>query len=233
MYIQLFYYWLSLLYKMNKSVSFYLLLLFPMATLAISGGYSVQSSEKYPFSVTLTNPILCGGSIISLDPPWILTAAHCIENLVVTGTIQDYSIAYGDKDFDQQSYAAVKKAVLHPLYITTTSQQLQADRTESVPYDIGLIQLESPLVATSVVNRIPILTDSLSDLRLETIGMGYTGYGQPHADVLQYAQCNSSNTNTLPDNNFNHSIILATSNAGLCHGDSGTALFNKQKRCFY
>lgn len=197
-----------------------------MAIFAMSGGYSVQSSDKYPFSVTLTNPILCGGSIISLDPPWILTAAHCIENLVVTGTENDYSVAYGDKEFVHQSYAAVKKAVLHPLY-TTSSQSLQpqayaVDGTGSVPYDIGLIQLTSPLVPTSAVNRIPILMDSSSSTRLEAIGMGYTGYQQPHADVLQYTQCKISKTNALPNNNFDHSTVLTTSKAGLCHGDSGT-----------
>lgn len=56
---------------------------------------------------------------------------------------------------------------------------------------------------------------------LETIGMGYTGVGQAHANVLQYAQCNSSNTTPLYGNNYNNSITLATSTAGLCHGDSG------------
>jgi secreted trypsin-like serine protease len=197
-------------------------LLFPTAALAISGGHPAQSSKKYPFSVTLTSPILCGGSIISLDPPWILTAAHCIENLIVRETEQDYSIAYGDKDFAQQSYAAAKKTVLHPLY-TTSHQVRSADRTESVPYDIGLIQLASPLKSNSVVNRIPISIDSSlnNTWLLETIGMGYTGYEQSYSDVLQYAQCSI----LQQENKFNHSVILATSNASLCHGDSGIILY--------
>lgn len=197
---------------------------------AMTGGTSVQSSSKYPFSVTLTDPILCGGSIISLDPPWILTAAHCIENSEINP--DGYTVAYGNRNFSEQSYAAITQAISHPLYVS--SQQLQTqvyatDRTDVIPYDIGLIRLKYPLVANTHVNRIPLLmnfTDnegiSKTMNMLETIGMGYTGYEKPHAELLQFTQCNSSNMGTLRDNNFNHSIILATSNAGLCHGDSGT-----------
>lgn len=139
-------------------------------------------------------------------------------------------MAYGNRNFSEQSYAAIQQAVSHPLYVS--SQQLQTqvyatDRTDVIPYDIALIKLKSPLVANTHVNRIPISTASLNkeedpNAYKETIGMGYIGYEKPHADLLQYTPCNSSNAGTLRDNNFNHSIILATSDAGLCHGDSGT-----------
>ncbi|KAL7315256.1 hypothetical protein PS15m_006727 [Mucor circinelloides] len=208
-------------------------LLLPAMVSAMTGGTIVESSSKYPFSVTLTDPILCGGSIISLDPPWILTAAHCIENLEIH--TNDYTVAYGNRNFSEQSYAAIQQAVSHPLYVS--SQQLQTqvyatDRTDVIPYDIALIKLKSPLVANTHVNRIPISTIPFNTEEdpttyKETIGMGYTGYEKPHAELLQYTRCNSSNAGTLRDNNFNHSITLATSDAGLCHGDSGSPLLIK------
>lgn len=98
------------------------------------------------------------------------------------------------------------------------------DGAEISPYDIALIELTEPLEATIDVNRIRFLdhrNDSNSNDKLETIGMGYLGIGRPHADVLQYASCNSSHSTPLRNNNFNNSIIPTTSNANLCHGDSG------------
>lgn len=216
----------------------------PCTIIAISGGSAVQSSKQYPFSVTLTNPILCGGSIISLNPPWILTAAHCIESFKLDE--EDSSLAYGSRNFSQLSYARIKQVVSHPMYMSAAQLKTQVytmDGVEIAPYDIALVQLTEPLVSSKYVNRIrldePFSDDNNNNtansmlaktgetLSLETIGMGYTGVSQPHATMLQYAVCNSSDTTTLRNNNFNHSIILSKSNAGLCHGDSGSPLLYK------
>ncbi|KAI9471948.1 MAG: trypsin-like cysteine/serine peptidase domain-containing protein [Benjaminiella poitrasii] len=196
---------------------------------AISRGNTVESSHQYPFFVTLTDPILCGGSIISLDPPWILTAAHCIESLVIRNNNRDYSVAYGSRNFSRQTYAAVKRAFTHPLYVSAQQLQTQVyatDRSNFIPYDIGLLELREPLKANRHVNRIPILTANVNATEQEhiTMGMGYTGYGQSYANILQSAKCNITNSDLLKSNNFNHSILLATSNAELCHGDSGSPL---------
>jgi secreted trypsin-like serine protease len=228
-----------------SSILLLYILLFPYFTCAISGGKSVPSSQQYPFSVTLVNNlILCGGSIISLDPPYILTAAHCIEDFNINyEKDSSRSVAYGDRDFSLQSHARVKRVISHPLYIPSSSSQNQVyavNRTDTTPYDIGLIELTKPLVANINVNRIRLYVDQDNDSRvnitntmrnnntttasaaiLETIGMGYTGFQQPHANLLQYAKCNSHNITPLRDNNYNNSIILAISDAGLCHGDSG------------
>ncbi|RCI02391.1 hypothetical protein CU098_008529 [Rhizopus stolonifer] len=191
---------------------------------AMSGGRAVTSSEQFPFFVTLTTPILCGGTIISLDPAWIITAAHCIEDST-SGSL----IGYGSREFSKQTYATIKQIVLHPLYVSNKQLETQvyaSNRTDIVPYDIGLLQLTKPLPQNEYTDRIPLLADQ-EIATLETMGMGYTGYQQPHADLLQYTECNSSRTGVLHDDNFNHSIILAHSEANLCHGDSGSPLVTK------
>lgn len=216
---------------------FLILSILPCTIIAISGGNAVQSSQQYPFSVTLTYPILCGGSIISLNPPWILTAAHCVESFKLDE--EDSSLAYGSRNFSRLSYARIRQVVSHPMYMSAAqlkSQVYTMDGVEIAPYDIALVQLTAPLSPSKYVNRIrltePPIDNNNNDNKtsalwkkmddpLETIGMGYTGVSKPHATMLQYAVCNSSDTTSLRNNNFNHSIILSKSNAGLCHGDSG------------
>ncbi|KAG2228941.1 hypothetical protein INT48_001516, partial [Thamnidium elegans] len=212
---------------------FSLSILFPYFVCAISGGNSAESSKSYPFSVTLTNPILCGGSIISLDPPWVLTAAHCIEDFNISDEVSA-SVAYGSRQFSDLLYTQIKRVIPHPLYVPSSiqlkAQVYATDKTDQVPYDIGLIELTQPFVETDHVNRVRLDMeegDKNVDNKLETIGMGYTGIQELHANVLQYAHCNLSNAAPLHDNNFNNSIILITSDAGLCHGDSGSPLLYK------
>ncbi|CEP17880.1 hypothetical protein [Parasitella parasitica] len=142
-----------------------------------------------------------------------------------------YTVAYGNKNATRQSYAAIRQAIIHPLYVSSQQRQAQVyatAHTDEIPYDIGLIKLTTPLVPNKFINRIPLLVNQTTSMDiLETIGMGYTGYQKPQAEILQFAQCNSTNAETLRDNNYNQSIILATSNAGLCHGDSGSPLLVK------
>ncbi|KAI7906803.1 trypsin-like cysteine/serine peptidase domain-containing protein [Cokeromyces recurvatus] len=205
--------------------------------IAISGGSTVEKSRQYPFFVTLTSPTLCGGSIISLDPPWILTAAHCMERLNIEHP-NECVVAYGNRHSSLQTYTTVKRAIPHPLYLSTQQQAqhqvFPTDRTNFIPYDIGLLELNEPLEASLYVNRIPIILEN--ETRTEghrTMGMGYTGYKEPYADVLQTTECNIINAELLKNNNFNQSVILATSNASLCHGDSGSPLIGYHENKYY
>ncbi|KAI8886694.1 trypsin-like serine protease [Backusella circina FSU 941] len=198
------------------------------AVTGISEGRAVDSSNAYPFAVKLTYPSLCGGTIISLDPPWILTAAHCLQG------IQDLpqnepTVAYGSAYNEEQKYATIKRAIVNPLYRSAEQTESSiSDDLDTIPYDIALIQLKETLIENQNTNRVPIYNEheqikTTNTSLFETVGMGYVGYGKSEPSVLQLAICNKT-TDLLQENNFNHSVTLVTSNSVLCHGDSGGAL---------
>ncbi|KAI8992222.1 trypsin-like cysteine/serine peptidase domain-containing protein [Pilobolus umbonatus] len=175
----------------------------------------------------MTKPILCGGSLISLNPPWVITAAHCLRNIV---TEQDgykkVSIGYGHSIASKQMISTIKRAIVHPLYFNgNQGKQYSLENTNDIPYDIGLIELSDILQTSEHINRIPLYTDTSTALLgdIETIGMGYIGYQQQPATILQRAPCNLTRINSAKYNN----VILTTSDAGLCHGDSGSSLLYK------
>jgi hypothetical protein len=197
--------------------------------IGISGGRAVDSSVEYPFAVKLTNPVLCGGSIISLNPPWILTAAHCLQG-IQDSPQNDPTVVYGSAYSGEQKYATIKLAIVHPL--SRSAEQIGSplsDDLDTVPYDIGLLQLKEALIEDQNTNRIPIYNERKQiqpTSSFEAVGMGYTGYGKSEPSVLQLAICNKT-TDLLLENNFNHSVTLVTSSSVLCHGDSGKKKENK------
>ncbi|KAI8139538.1 hypothetical protein BJV82DRAFT_626477 [Fennellomyces sp. T-0311] len=46
--------------------------------IGISQGAVYSQWNSYPFFVAFTQPLVCGGVLISLDPAWVLTANHCL-----------------------------------------------------------------------------------------------------------------------------------------------------------
>ena len=110
----------------------------------IVGGNST-SIEEVPWQVALVddyNQQFCGGSII--DSVWILTAAHCIENMRAA----DMSVAYGIDvlSSDSVNYAGVELIIAHPSYSSETMQN-----------DIALLKLSEPVSFSPKAQVIPIV----------------------------------------------------------------------------
>lgn len=77
----------------------------------------------------------CGGTIIYCD--WILTAAHCVENLIPS----DFTVYYGITDLAEPDHdiALVKKIMVHEEY----------SPDDSYANDIALLKLHNILPCNS------------------------------------------------------------------------------------
>ena len=191
------------------------------AAVEIVGGREAEEGE-WPWQVALMFPPLieyyfgvgqfCGGTLIA--PDWVLTAAHCVEELtrfdlyIVTGRHRLSS--------DQGQELSVAQIIIHEDYAYATSDS-----------DIALIQLSAPSTAQPVNLDPPPFTPG----QLATaIGWGNTENGNPYSasDVLMEVDvpivsqdaCRDAYGDELTD------TMLCAGDEGMdsCQGDSGGPL---------
>ncbi|KAG1460141.1 hypothetical protein G6F56_006015 [Rhizopus delemar] len=159
----------------------------------------------------LGNPHLCGGTLLSYDPAFVLTAAHCVAD-----ALPDHSsfVSYHDVKRAHQKKVGVSSWSIHPLY--------NVSLTINPSYDVAIIRLDQPLAPSRRVRRVPLWPPDMNPTQItkgELVGFGYTSNKEEQAQILQKIELNI----TL----FDQGNIQARSNTErnvACHGDSGGPL---------
>lgn len=190
-------------------------------TQSIQLGQDVSYQNKYPFYIMIGNPHVCGGTLISYDPPLILTAAHCVDSPVhpkqYTRDKNPYFALYNDIHRDKHKAMAIIDWTIHPLY--------NVSGTVNVRYDAAIIQLESPLRKSARIKRAPFWSSSMSlslPNKAELVGFGYSDLEGNLAQTLQLlpleiTKFDPNSTNYIESRS-------ETENQVACHGDSGGPL---------
>jgi len=167
------------------------------------------------------NPHVCGGTLISYDPPLILTAAHCVDAPIhptqFTKDKNPYFALYNDIHRDKQKAMAIVDWTIHPLY--------NVSGTLNVRYDAAIIQLESPLRKSARTKRVPFWSPSMPlslPSKAELVGFGYSDLEGHLAQTLQLLPLEI--TKFDPKSTDYIESRSDTENRVACHGDSGGPL---------
>ncbi|MDX1490998.1 MAG: serine protease [Pseudohongiellaceae bacterium] len=108
----------------------------------------------------------CSAALIA--PAWVLTAAHCIEDI----QLSSIEVLVGEEDIENPESQAVNaiEAIVHPLYLSGAR-----------PYDVGLIKLEREL------NNVPLAFKAIDFDVIATVhGFGKTAIvDDPECEVIE------------------------------------------------
>lgn len=153
--------------KFISALSLILHLITVNVVTGIQYGTTVLDIKQYPYYIMIGNPHICGGSLISYDPPLVLTAAHCIADAPTkpsdyTKDKNPYFVSYYDVRRDKQKSVGIADWIIHPSY--NVSSVINAN------YDVAIVQLDTPLRKSAKVKRVP-LWSPLMNTSLPTRGM--------------------------------------------------------------
>ncbi|KAI9008774.1 trypsin-like cysteine/serine peptidase domain-containing protein [Phycomyces nitens] len=170
----------------------------------------------------LGNPHICGGMIISFDPPIVLTAAHCVADSPHPSTFSDrpnpYFVGYGHKDRKHQKITTISDWKVHPSY-----QPNPKDEAD-MHYDTALVWLAKPLIPSTKVDRIALWspTMNLDNKKATLMGYGYVGNNRPES--LELKQLRLEITQFKAKTKDMIEAKSSDDNFIACHGDSGGPL---------
>ncbi|XP_066591615.1 ovochymase-1-like [Prorops nasuta] len=195
----------------------------------IVNGQSAKEGE-FPYQVSLQytniNSHFCGGSIINKN--YVLTAAHCVEDLRPI----DIRVIAGVLDYDFKNYThEVRKIIAHAEY----------NPDNSLENDIALIRIKNPF------ENVPMIKNVLLPSKDESISVGekvvVSGWGKlwaegPGTSKLQYANifvadqtyCSKMYKKMgLPIHKTHICAYDPKASRGACQGDSGGPLTQNGK----
>lgn len=193
----------------------------------VSGTPADPALYPYVAAVKSEGDVICGGSLISLDR--VLTAAHCIENLVIGD-----AVVVGP--------AAARK-ILHVAQDPRLTALTDAGRDpdDVLPYDIAILQLDAAVTDLPPIRLAQPADASLyaPGALLTTVGLGSIDRTGAGSGVLRFAavaaradaDCTSLLTPLASADSFVAATMICTTDpdgaapfASSCYGDSGSPL---------
>ncbi|XP_042324448.1 plasma kallikrein isoform X5 [Sceloporus undulatus] len=200
----------------------------------VVGGVNASLAE-WPWQVSLHVKLskqshLCGGSIIS--DQWILTAAHCTEDLLLTEVWRVYSGILKQSEINKHTPVfKVQEIVVHPKY-----------KVSEAGYDIALLKLDQPMNFSVLQQPLCLPTEEMNTKYTEcwVTGWGFTKErGQIH-DTLQKARIplisNQECQVLYKGHRISDKMLCAGYTEGgtdACKGDSGGPLSCKYQNKWY
>ncbi|XP_055912790.1 trypsin delta-like [Eupeodes corollae] len=105
-----------------------------------------SSISEYPYQVSLQQhgSHFCGGSVLS--PNWILTAAHCVTDIIQKNLVPFLTVRLGSSKWNQGGVLKNAEFVsMHPEY-----------NSKSMNFDVGLIKLSSSVVFSAAIKPVTL-----------------------------------------------------------------------------
>jgi secreted trypsin-like serine protease len=191
----------------------------------VNGQPAVDGQLPWQVGILIGGGGMCGGSLI--EPNWVLTAAHCIDDSGTTVAPSSLTVFAGELDVwsagDTGQQLSVSTVIKHPSYDPITEDN-----------DVALLELSTPATLGSFVDTIALASGGALEaggVTATVSGWGNTSSGGSTSSTLLYAlvdtwtnlDCGTPYPNTITAN-----MLCAggapSNTTDSCQGDSGGPL---------